>query len=201
MNSPRLAFLLRVFDSRSTRVCFIALKHVFSPTSKNTYSKCIYFFPTCRQAGKVDDPCITVNLEKSLSSRVDIHILEAFNNFREDFQKSLQKQWEVDQTSSSAHKTNAPSKDLDKPSNPVVLSSHWRWSSPLKFLDSYSSLLVDDSGQVRSSAKDPSKVASTKPKQASHSSRYHVVDPSSALDHYSDYSIDPQPAPGRPKAL
>ena len=73
-------------------------------TSKNTYSKCIYFFPTCREAGKVDDPCVTANLEKSLSSRVDIHILEAFNNFREDFQKSLQKQREVDQTSSSAHK-------------------------------------------------------------------------------------------------
>ena len=140
--------------------------------SKNTYSKCIYFFPTCREAGKVDDPCVTVNLEKSLSSRVDIHILEAFNNFREDFQKSLQKQREVDQTSSSAHKTNAPSKDLDKPSNPVVLSSHWRWSSPQTYrLDSYSSRLVDDSSQVRSSAEDPLKVASTSPKQYSHSYR------------------------------
>ena len=64
------------------------------PTSKNTYRKCIYFLPTCREAGKVDDPCVTANLKKS--SRVDIHILEAFNNFREDFQKSLQKQREVD---------------------------------------------------------------------------------------------------------
>ena len=102
-------------------------------TSNNTYSKCIYFLPTCREAGKVDDPCVTANLKISLSSRVDIHILEAFNNFREDFQKSLQKQREVAQTSSSAHKTNAPSKDLDKSSNPVVLSSHWRWSSPQNF--------------------------------------------------------------------
>ena len=66
-------------------------------------------------------------------------------------------------------------------------------------LDSYSSRREDDLGQLRSSAEDPSKVASTKPKQASHSSRYHVVDPSSASDHYSDYSIDPQPAPSRPK--
>ena len=66
-------------------------------------------------------------------------------------------------------------------------------------LDSYSSRLDDDSGQVRSCAEDPSQVASTKPKQAAHSSRYHVVDPSSASDHYSDYSIDPQPAPSRPK--
>ena len=98
--------------------------------SSHQTSKCIYLFPTCREAGKVDDLCVTANLEKSLSSRVDIHILEAFNNFREDFQKSLQKQREVDQTSSSAHKTNAPLKDLDKPPNPVVLSSHWRWSSP-----------------------------------------------------------------------
>ena len=132
MNSPRLAFLLRVVDSRSTRVCFIALKHVFShaklvkiPTS-NAF---ISFLPAERQ-GKVDDPCVTANLKIYLSSRIDIHILEAFNNFHEDFQKSLQKQREVDQTSSSAHKTNAPSKDLDKSSNPVVLSSHWRWSSP-----------------------------------------------------------------------
>ena len=66
-------------------------------------------------------------------------------------------------------------------------------------LASYSSRLEDDSGQLRSSAEDPSEVDSTKPKQASHSSRYHVVDPSSASDHYSDYSIDPQPAPSRPK--
>ena len=65
-------------------------------------------------------------------------------------------------------------------------------------LDSYSSRLEDDSGQVRSSAEDPSKVASTQPKQFLHSSRYHV-DPSSASDHYSDYSDDPQPAPSRPK--
>ena len=42
-------------------------------------------------------------------------MLEAFNNLCEDFQKSLHKQREVDQTS-SASKTNAPSKDLDKPS-------------------------------------------------------------------------------------
>ena len=43
------------------------------------------------------------------------------------------------------------------------------------------------------------RVASITPKESSHSSRYHVVDPSSASDHYSDYSVDPQPAPSRPK--
>ena len=71
---------------------------------------------------------VQANLEKSLSSRFDIQMyqkmeafqasmLEVFNNLREDFQKSLQKEREVDQTSSSsAAKTNAPSKDLDKPS-------------------------------------------------------------------------------------
>ena len=66
-------------------------------------------------------------------------------------------------------------------------------------LDSYTSHLVDDSGQVHSSAEDPSKVASTSPKQFSHSSRQYTVDPNS--DHYLDYSNDPQPAPSRPKAL
>ena len=71
---------------------------------------------------------VQANLEKSLSSRFDIQMdqklgafqasmLEAFNNLCEDFQKSLQKQREVDPTSSSfAAKTNVPSKDLDKPS-------------------------------------------------------------------------------------
>ena len=71
---------------------------------------------------------VQANLEKSLSSHINIQMdqkmgafqasmLEAFNNLREDFQKSLQKPREVDQTSSSsATKTNAPSKDLDKPS-------------------------------------------------------------------------------------
>ena len=62
-----------------------------------------------------------------------------------------------------------------------------------------SSCLEDDLGQVHSSAEDPSKVASTKPKQTSDSSGYHVVDPSSASDHYLDYTNDPQPAPSRPK--
>ena len=69
---------------------------------------------------------VQANLEKSLSSRFDTQMdqkmgafqasmLEAFNNLREDFQKSLHKQREVDQTS-AASKTNAPSKDLAKPS-------------------------------------------------------------------------------------
>ena len=40
-------------------------------------------------------------------------MLEAFNSLCKDFQKSLQKK-EVDQTS-SASKTNAPSKEVDKP--------------------------------------------------------------------------------------
>ena len=44
-------------------------------SSKNTYSKRIYFFPTCREAGKVDDPCVTVYLKKSLSSRVEIQYI------------------------------------------------------------------------------------------------------------------------------
>ena len=127
-------------------------------------------------------------------------ILEAFNNLHEDFQKSLQKQREVDQTSSS--KTNAPSKDLAKPSksSSAIESMEVEYGPDLPpRLDSYSSHLKDDSGQLRSSAEEPSKVASTKPKQSAHSSRYHVVDPSSASYHYSGYSVDPQPAPSRPK--
>ena len=130
-------------------------------------------------------------------------MLEAFNNLREDFQKSLQKQREVDQTSSSsAPKTNAPSKNLDKPSksSSAIESMEVEYGPDLPpRLDSYSSRLEDDSGQVRSSAEDPSKVASTKPKQSSHSSRYCVVALSSPSDHYSGYSNDPQPAPSRPK--
>ena len=129
--------------------------------------------------------------------------INMFNNLREDFQKSLQKPREVDQTSSSsATQTNAPSKDLDKPSkaSSAIESMEVEYGPDLPpRLDSYSSRLEDDSGQVRSCAEDPSQVASTKPKQAAHSSRYHVVDPSSASDHYSDYSIDPQPAPSMPK--
>ena len=156
---------------------------------------------------------VQANLEKSLSSHFDIQMdqkmgafqasmLDAFNSLREDFQKSLQKQGEVDQTSSSASKTNASSKDLAKASqsSSVLESMGVEYGPEIPpRLDSYSSRLEDDSGQVRSSGEEPSKVASTKPKQSTHSSRYHVVDPSSASDHYSDYSVDPQPAPSRPK--
>ena len=155
---------------------------------------------------------VQANLEKSLSSRLDIQMdqkmgafqasmLEAFNSLREDFQKSLQKQGEVDQTSSSASKTNAPSKDIAKPSqsSSALESMEVEYGPDLPpRLDSYSSRLEDDSAKVHSSAEEPSKVASTKPKQPTHSSKYQVVDPSSASDHYSDYSFDPQPAP-RPK--
>ena len=68
------------------------------------------------------------NLKKSLGPRFDGQIdqkmdafqasmMEVFSSLREDFQKSLQKskQLEVDQTSSSAHKPNPFSKNLDKP--------------------------------------------------------------------------------------
>ena len=155
---------------------------------------------------------VQANLEKSLSSRLDIQMdqkmgafqasmLEAFNSLCEDFQKSLHKQGEVDQTSSSASKMNAPSKDIAKPSqsSSALESMEVEYGPDLPpRLDSYSSRLEDDSAQVRSSGEEPSKVASTKPKQPTHSSGYQVVDPSSASDHYSDYSVDPQPAP-RPK--
>ena len=155
---------------------------------------------------------VQANLEKSLSSRLDIQMdqkmgafqasmLEAFNSLREYFQKSLQQQGEVDQTSSSASKTNTPSKDIAKPSqsSSALESMEVEYGPDLPpHLDSYSSRLEDDLAQVRSSGEEPSKVASTKQKQPTHSSRYQVVDPRSASGHYSDYSVDPQPAP-RPK--
>ena len=108
---------------------------------------------------------VQANLEKSLSSRLDIQMdkkmavfqasmLEAFNSLREDFQKSLQKQGEVDQTSSSASKTNAPSKDIAKPSqsSSALESMEVEYGPDLPpRLDSYSSRLEDYSAQVRSS--------------------------------------------------
>ena len=57
------------------------------------------------------------NLEKSLSSRLDIQMDQKMGAFQASMlEKSLQKQGEVDQTSSSASKMNAPSKDIAKPS-------------------------------------------------------------------------------------
>ena len=291
MSSPRLAFFCEYFSQGFTRILFIALKHSSHQSNKDKphAAKCNHFChpfdhhnycPTCREAGKGNDPCVTLlspcticssfteeqlakithrkryskksdknkaedmdsellgdnssesyggsqaelevaanrlftspprpqplsfealslrtpastvpptpgtalqqkvqaNLEKSLSSLFDIQMdqkmgafqasmLEAFNSLREDFQKSLQKQGEVDQTSSSASKTNAPSKDLAKPSqsSSAIESMEVEYGPDLlPRLDSYSSRLEDDSGQVRSSAEEPSKVALTKPKQ------------------------------------
>ena len=146
---------------------------------------------------------VQANLERSLSSRLDIQMnkkmgafqasmLEAFNSLREDFQKSLQKQGEVAQTS-SASKMNASSKDTAKPSqsSSALESMEVEYGPDLPpRLASYSSRLEDDWARVRSSGEEPSKVASTKPKHTQ-SSKYQVVDPSSASDHYSDYSVDP----------
>ena len=108
----------------------------------------------------------------------------------------------MDQTSSSTHKPNSSSKDLDKPSksSSAIESMEVEYGPDLPpRLDPYDSRIKDALGQVRSSAEDPSRSASTRPKQSSHSSRPYVVDQSSASDHYSDYSNDPHPAPSRPK--
>ena len=114
---------------------------------------------------------VQANLEKSLSSRLDIQMdqkmgafqasmLEAFNSLREDFQKSLQKQGEVDQTSSSASKTNAPSKDIAKPSqsSTALESMEVEYGPDLPpRLDSYSSRLEDDSAQHSDKSKHKSR--------------------------------------------
>ena len=109
----------------------------------------------------------------------------------------------MDQTSSSAHKPNSSSsKNLDKPSksSSAVESMEVEYGPDLPpRLNPYDSRIVEASVQVCSLAEEPSRVASTKPKQSSHTSRPYVVDPSSASDHYSDYSNDPQSAPSRPK--
>ena len=84
------------------------------------------YCPTCREAGKGDDPCVTfetpcdicasfkqTNLEKSLGNSLNIHLqqqmgsfqasmLEAFQSLREEL--TAKKQTEVDQTSFLASK-------------------------------------------------------------------------------------------------
>ena len=107
---------------------------------------------------------VQANLKKSLSSRFDIQMdqkmgafqvsmLEAFNSLREDFQKSLQnsKEEEVDQTSSSTHKPNSSSKDLDKPSKSSsaveLMEVEYGPDLPPR-LDPHDSRVKDASGQV-----------------------------------------------------
>ena len=109
----------------------------------------------------------------------------------------------MDQTS-SAHKPNPfSSKNLEKPSkscsSAVELMKVEYGPDLLPRLDPYDSHVEDASGHLPSPAEEPARVASARPKQSSHASKHHDVDPSSAPDHYSDYSNDPQPAPSRPK--
>ena len=154
------------------------------------------------------------NFEKSLGSRLDIQIdqkmgafqastLEAMNNLREDFQKSLQKskQVEVDQTSASTSKpVPSQSKNLDPSKTSAVKSMDVDYGPALPpRLDSYDSRVDDASGHLPSSVEDPLRVPSARPKKSSHSFKQYDGVPSSASDHYSDPSDDPQPAPSRPK--
>ena len=127
-------------------------------------------------------------------------MLEAFNNHREDFQKSLQKskQGEVDQTSSSASK-QIPShaKDLDPSKMSAVESMDVDYGPELPpRLNSYDSHVDDASGHPLSSVEEPSRVASTKPKRSSHAHKHYDVVP----DHYSDPSDDLQPVSSRPRS-
>ena len=66
-------------------------------------------------------------------------------------------------------------------------------------LDSYDSRVDDASGHPLSSVEEPSRVALTRPKKPSYSHKQYDVVPSSASEHYSDPSDDPQPASSRPK--
>ena len=99
----------------------------------------------------------------------------------------------MDQTSQNECTLQRSGQILESSSAIESLEVEFAPELQISHLDSCSSRLVDDSGQGRSSAEDPSKVASTSPKQYSHSSRQYAVDPSSS-DHYLDYSNDPQPA-------
>ena len=149
------------------------------------------------------------NLVKSLRSCFDIQIdqkmgafqasmLEAFNSLREDFQKS--KQVEVDQTSASASKPPSHAKDLDPSKTSAIESMDVEYGPELPpRLDSYDSRVNDASGHPVSSVEEPSRVASTRLKKSSYSHRQYHVGPSSASDHYSDPSDDPQHASSRPK--
>ena len=171
-------------------ISFIIVYSTFWPIFSTSAFVIVLNFKFCELASLSSH--INIQMDQKMGA-FQASMLEAFNNLREDFQKSLQKPREMDQTSSSsATKTNAPSKDLES------MEVEYGPDLPPR-LDSYSSRLEDDLGQLRSSAEDPSQVASTKPKQAAHSSRHHVVDPSSASDLYLDYSINPQLAPSRPK--
>ena len=130
-------------------------------------------------------------------------MLEAFNSLHEDFQKSLQKskQGEVDRTSTSASKQN-PShpKDLAPSKTSAVEAMDVEYGPELPpRLDPYDSRVDDASGHPVSSVEEPSRVALTRPKKSSYSHKQYDVVPSSASDHYSDPSDDPQPASSRPK--
>ena len=57
----------------------------------------------------------------------------------------------------------------------------------------------DPSGLHLDAVAEPSRLPSTRVKKHSHSQRQHAIDPSSALDHYSDQTDDPRPASSRPK--
>ena len=58
---------------------------------------------------------------------------------------------------------------------------------------------LDASSHNVSSVEKPSRLPSAQPKKSSHSFKQYVVAPSSALDHYSDQSDEPRPAPSRAK--
>ena len=131
------------------------------------------------------------------------NILEAMKSLREDFQKSLHKtslQVEVDQTSASASKPGPSNTHLDPPSSNPVESMDVDYGPALPpSLDSHSSRVDDASGQHLSSVEEPSRLSSAKPKKPSHSLKQYDVVLSSASDHYSYQSDDPQPVPSRAK--
>ena len=131
-------------------------------------------------------------LEKSLGSRLDIQL-------DQNLSKNLLRKWRwirpLLRPLSLASNTG-----LDPPSFNPVESMEVDYGPTLPpRLDSHSSRVNDALGQHLSPVEEPSRLPSAKPKRSSHSHKQYDVVLSSASDHYSDQSEDPQPVPSRAK--
>ena len=160
---------------------------------------------TCREAGKGDDPCVTLLSPCEICSSFTEEQLTKITHRKRYVKRADKKSDKTDKNDDLGAELlgNNSIEPLGGSHAELEVADEHLFTSPpqpqpLSFEALSHQMLALTVPKLHFSAEEPSWVASTSPKKSSHSHKQYDVVLSSALDHYSDSSDDPQPASSRP---
>ena len=179
----------------------------FSSLSSKTPAKTVPPTPGTALQHKIES-----NLEKKLGNTLNIHLQQQMGSFQASMLESFQslrdeltteKQAEVDQTSAAASKPGPSTSavNLDLPPPRPRTTSHVE-EMEVDYGPTLPPCLGSDLhyalDQNSNASEEPSKKASDRPKEHSHSHKRHEVELRSTLDQYYDESDEPRMSSSKP---